>query len=57
MCSNPRLDEGDFDFPALPRMAEASGFAGHYMKALGSLDDVVAARTRFAAMLSDLGID
>lgn len=45
-----RPGEGDFDFPALFGHLEAKGFAGHYMTAFGSLDDMLAGRERLAAM-------
>jgi sugar phosphate isomerase/epimerase len=48
-----RPGEGDFDFAGLFRGLQARGYAGHYMNAFGSLDDMLAARRRFAAM--DLG--
>jgi sugar phosphate isomerase/epimerase len=40
--------DGDFDFPSLFGALEAMGFAGHYMNAFGSLDDMVRARAGFA---------
>lgn len=36
--------EGDFDFGDMFRRVEAKGFAGHYMGAFGSVDDMQAAR-------------
>ena len=42
--------QGDFDFPALFQALEARGYQGHYMNAFGTLDDMLAARNRFAAM-------
>jgi sugar phosphate isomerase/epimerase len=41
---------GDFDFPALFQALEARGFAGHYMNAFGSLEDMLEARALFAAI-------
>jgi sugar phosphate isomerase/epimerase len=41
---------GDFDFPALFRTLNTRGYQGHYMNAFGSLDDMLSARTKFAAM-------
>ncbi|HVC63150.1 MAG TPA: sugar phosphate isomerase/epimerase family protein [Acetobacteraceae bacterium] len=41
-----RPGEGDFDFPDLFRRLEAKGFNGHYMNAFGSLDDMLAGRTK-----------
>jgi sugar phosphate isomerase/epimerase len=45
--------QGDFDFPALFGALEGAGYAGHYMNAFGSLDDMLAARDRFAGMGAD----
>jgi sugar phosphate isomerase/epimerase len=45
--------QGDFDFLWLFRTLEARGYAGHYMNAFGSLDDMLAARTRFAGMTTE----
>jgi len=42
---------GDFDFPGLFRALNDRGYRGHYMNAFGSLDDMLSARTEFAAML------
>ena len=42
--------QGDFDFPALFQALAARGYQGHYMNAFGSLDDMLAARSRFATM-------
>ena len=42
--------QGDFDFPALFQALEARGYQGHYMNAFGTLDDMLAARNRFAAL-------
>jgi sugar phosphate isomerase/epimerase len=39
---------GDFDFPGLFRRLDALGFAGHYMNAFGSLDDMIEGRERLA---------
>ena len=41
--------EGDFDFGAMFRMIEATGFTGHYMSAFGTLEDMQAARDTFVA--------
>ena len=41
--------EGDFDFGAMFRSIEATGFRGHYMSAFGTLDDMQAARDVFVA--------
>ncbi|HET6609528.1 MAG TPA: sugar phosphate isomerase/epimerase family protein [Rhodopila sp.] len=40
--------QGDFDFPALFQALEGRQYTGHYMNAFGSLDDMLAARARFA---------
>jgi sugar phosphate isomerase/epimerase len=45
--------QGDFDFAALFKALEAKGYAGHYMNAFGSLDDMLKARARFAGMATD----
>ncbi len=42
---------GDFDFPGLFRELNARGYQGHYMNAFGSLDDMLAARSKFATFL------
>jgi len=42
---------GDFDFPELFRVLRARGYNGHFMNAFGTLDDMLAARRAFAAML------
>jgi sugar phosphate isomerase/epimerase len=42
---------GDFDFPELFRVLRTRGYQGHYMNAFGSLDDMLLARTEFAAMM------
>jgi sugar phosphate isomerase/epimerase len=47
-----RPGEGDFDFADLFRRIEATGFAGHYMNAFGSIEDMQAARHVFAALMS-----
>lgn len=43
--------QGDFDFAGLFRALTARGYQGHYMNAFGSLDDMLLARTKFAAMV------
>ena len=42
---------GDFDFAGLFRTLTTRGYDGHFTNAFGSLDDMLAARTDFAAML------
>lgn len=42
---------GDFDFAGLFRALSARGYRGHYTNAFGSLDDMLLARTEFAALL------
>ncbi len=42
--------QGDFDFPTLFRTLEARHYTGHYMNAFGSLNDMLAARARFAGI-------
>ncbi len=41
---------GDFDFPGLFGALDARGYRGHFMNAFGSLEDMLAARTEFAAL-------
>jgi sugar phosphate isomerase/epimerase len=43
--------QGDFDFAGLFRALSARGYRGHYTNAFGSLDDMLLARNKFAAML------
>jgi sugar phosphate isomerase/epimerase len=45
-----RPGEGDFDFPGLFSALEGRGYRGHYTNAFGSLEDMRAARERFALM-------
>jgi len=42
--------QGDFDFVGLFRTLNARGFQGHYTNAFGTLDDMLSARTKFAAL-------
>ncbi|MSP01105.1 MAG: sugar phosphate isomerase/epimerase [Acetobacteraceae bacterium] len=42
--------QGDFDFPALFHALDARGYQGHFTNAFGSLDDMLSARAKFAAM-------
>jgi len=50
-----RPGEGDFDFPDLFRRMDQKGFAGHYMAAFGTLDEMLAGRTRLARPAADRG--
>jgi sugar phosphate isomerase/epimerase len=43
--------QGDFDFAGLFQELTRRGYQGHYMNAFGSLDDMLLARRRFAALL------
>jgi sugar phosphate isomerase/epimerase len=43
-----RPGEGNFDFPDLFRRMEAKGFAGHYMAAFSTLEDMLAGRRQLA---------
>jgi sugar phosphate isomerase/epimerase len=43
--------QGDFDFPGLFKALGARGYQGHYTNAFGSLDDMLSARSKFAALL------
>jgi sugar phosphate isomerase/epimerase len=45
--------QGDLDFSSLFRVMEQKGYAGHYMNAFGSLDDMLKARTLFAGIATD----
>jgi sugar phosphate isomerase/epimerase len=51
-----RPGEGDFDFGAMFRRIEATGFTGHYMNAFGSVEDMQAARDTFAAAARAAGV-
>jgi sugar phosphate isomerase/epimerase len=42
---------GDFDFPGLFHALNVRGYQGHYTNAFGSLDDMLLARAKFAAMM------
>jgi sugar phosphate isomerase/epimerase len=42
--------DGDFDFTGLFRELEARGYEGHFTNAFGSLDDMLSARIKFAAL-------
>jgi sugar phosphate isomerase/epimerase len=42
--------QGDFDFSELFQGLTRRGYQGHYMNAFGSLDDMLSARRKFAAM-------
>jgi sugar phosphate isomerase/epimerase len=50
-----RPGEGNFDFPDLFRRMEEKRFAGHYMVAFGTLDDMLAGRTRLARSTGNRG--
>ncbi|HUB11860.1 MAG TPA: sugar phosphate isomerase/epimerase family protein [Acetobacteraceae bacterium] len=45
-----RPGEGDFDFPDLFARLDARGYAGHYMAAFGSLEDMLAGRMALAGL-------
>jgi sugar phosphate isomerase/epimerase len=47
---------GDLDFADMFRRIEAKGFAGHYMNAFGSLDDMLAGREALARLAAAAGI-
>ena len=47
---------GDLDFADMFRRIEAKGFAGHYMNAFGSLDDMLAGRTQLVAIANAAGV-
>jgi sugar phosphate isomerase/epimerase len=42
---------GDFDFAGLFRALTARGYDGPFTNAFGTLDDMLSARTKFAALL------
>ena len=42
---------GDFDFPELFRLLRSCGFQGHFVNAFGSLEDMLAARIKFASLI------
>jgi len=46
-----RPGQGDFDFAGLFRALNSRGYSGHYTNAFGSLDDMLLARTEFAALI------
>jgi sugar phosphate isomerase/epimerase len=50
-----RPGEGDFDFPGLFRRLDELGFAGHYMNAFGSLEDMIEGRAKLASMADRVG--
>jgi sugar phosphate isomerase/epimerase len=45
-----RPGEGDLDFAHLFRRLEEAGFAGHYMNAFGSMDDMIRGRDYLAEL-------
>jgi sugar phosphate isomerase/epimerase len=47
---------GDLDFAEMFQSIEAKGFAGHYMNAFGSLDDMLAGRDELVRLASAIGI-
>jgi sugar phosphate isomerase/epimerase len=47
---------GDLDFADMFRRIEAKGFAGHYMNAFGSLDDMLAGRAQLVAIANAAGV-
>lgn len=48
--------EGDFDFGAMFRLIEGTGFKGHYMNAFGTLEDMQNARARLVALARQAGV-
>jgi len=50
-----RPGEGDFDFPDLFHRMDQKGFAGHYMAAFGTLEEMLTGRTRLARPATDRG--
>lgn len=51
-----RPGEGDIDFTEMFRHIEGKGFAGHYMNAFGSLDDMLAGRDDLVRRAAEAGI-
>jgi sugar phosphate isomerase/epimerase len=47
---------GDLDFADMFRRVEAKGFAGHYMNAFGSLDDMLAGREELVRLAGAAGV-
>jgi sugar phosphate isomerase/epimerase len=50
-----RPGEGTIDFVALFRALEGAGFAGHYMNAFGTRDDMLAGRAHYLRALAQAG--
>ena len=48
--------DGDLDFADMFRRVEAAGFAGHYMNAFGSLDDMLAGRDELVRLAAAAGV-
>lgn len=48
--------QGNFDFGAMSRRIEATGFAGHYTNAFGSLEDMIEARAYLVAQACAAGV-
>ena len=48
--------EGDFDFGAMFRLIEGTGFKGHYMNAFGTLEDMQDSRARLVALAREAGV-
>ena len=51
-----RPGEGDFDFGEMFRLLESRGYAGRYMNAFGSLDDMQAARHTLVELARGAGV-
>lgn len=48
--------QGDFDFGAMFKLIEETGFKGHYMNAFGTLDDMQTARARLVELARAAGV-
>jgi sugar phosphate isomerase/epimerase len=48
--------EGDFDFGAMFKLIEGTGFKGHYMNAFGTLEDMQHARARLVDLARAAGV-
>jgi len=54
--SHLRPGAGDLDFADMFKRIEGAGFAGHYMNAFGSLDDMLGARDDLVELARQAGV-